>query len=824
MSILPSKPTTETLNSSQEFRLLISWVSSINLPSCAVVTNFNTLQQGVALNDISSLILNCPLSDQIHRHNIDSALKIKHNFKCLLKALKPVLPSHLSLLKANELATSHEKLFVLLRWMIKVLDFAFYKQLKSSFNRFYSKGIINQGDLDNLELAKAKSLGKMLKTNENRIKKPEVKDCNSLWCLNNIDFYSFLREIHVFNGKSQEEFLALCKTGELLADFINVLEGKHEKVKGIIRKPLWKSYKAANIAKVLRFLKDYPKMKSTFLWSDKEILAGNFEAIKGLMYDILVLYKKVPGKERKSVSMRIEFKRPSIEESSPLLMTKQSTQSLKVIDRESMKRSKISRFSVQTRSSIDSNTKVKSPREQTEFLDDSPYFSYSPTENLHDSIKEWLTSIQLGHYIIPMSSELLTDNLRNGVILCELASIICNKRPLIKYKNPKSLNEIYENIETAFKVFRKDNKIPLCLITNPKIITQDKNEAIWNLLNHLMVSYPLLTTRKARHSLSNLPYNPTEIDLLQTSLFNFILSKGIIDQLSQSNHPNCFQDLLPDIVSGVLLSDLVSQIIQKPIPGIFRVQVSEHLALSNIQKSLKPLRSLRQMGQQYLYSEQALSKGDLGVILGLLEDLHRYSDHLPARQRGENYHVDGPYLPKTKTLSKRFSFDSLNELESSRAFSPGLRLLSTSQSNSVFKCKSLNETPLLKLDPQIKGFEWLRYLGIELPGDLDLNASCVQGFRSGELLAKVVGKLEGKRIPGISKECMVQAACLHNLEKVFEVLRNKATFPSYLCFCEEAVYKGEGIVIREVLKEIYRIYRRTINNMKTYHSKKTAFV
>ena len=824
MSILPSKPTTETVNSSQEFRLLTDWVSSINLPSCVQVTNFNTLQQGVALNDISSLILNCPLSEEIYRHDVDSPSKATHNFKHLLKALKPVLPSHLSLLKPADLESSHEKIFVLLRWMIKVLDFPFYRKLKSSFNRFYSKGIINQGDLDNLERNRDKSLGKMLKNTENRIKRPEVNDSKGLWCFNNIDFYSFLKEIHAFHGKSQEEFLALCKTGELLADFINVLEGKHEKVKGIIRKPLWKSYKAANVAKVLKYLKDYPKMKSTFLWSDKEILAGDCETIKGLMYDILVLYKKVPGKERKSVCRRIEFKRPSIAENSPLLMSKQSTQSLKVVGGERMKRSKISRFSVQTKCSIDSNTKLTSPRENTEFLDDSPNFSYSPTENLHDNIKEWLTSIELGHYIIPPSSELLTDNLRNGVILCELASLLFNQRPILKYKNPKSLNEIYENIESSFKIFRKDNKVPLYLLTDPKSITQSKTESIWVLLSHLMLIYPHLTTRKARLSLSNLPYNPTEIDLLQKSLFNFILSKGVIDQFSHSTQPKRFQDLLPGLVSGVLLSDLVSQITQKPIPGIFRVQVSESLALSNIQKSLKPLRSLRQMGQQYVYSEQSICKGDLGAILGLLEDLHRFSDHLPARQRGENYHSDGPYLAKGKILNGRLSFDSLNELESSRTLSPGLRLLSASQSNSLFKCKSLNETPLLPVEQKIKGFEWLKFIGVELPEDLDLSSNCVEAFRSGELLAKIVAKLEGKRIVGICKENLVQAACLHNLAKVFEVLRSKATFPSYLCFCEDEVFKGEGVVVREVLKEIYRIYRRTINNFKTYFKKREAFV
>ena len=832
MSVQSPNPALESVNSTQEFRLLLKWVSSIYLPSCVEVSNFSSLRQGVALNDISSLILNCPLSEEIYRHDVNSDHKIEHNFKHLLKALNPVLPCHLSLIRANELASSYEKMLVLLRWMVKVLDFPFYQVLKSSFNKFYSKGVFNQRDMEKFAKEKEKSIGNMLKCTEKRIRKPEFKDYKGPWCINDVDFYAFLKEIRVFSGKSQEELLALCTTGEAFADFINVLEGKNERVRGIVRKPACKSYKAANVAKVLKFLKGYPKMRSAFLWSDEEIMAGDLDTIKGLLYDILVLYKKVPVKEIKQLSGRIEFKGPSIQENSPLLMTKHSTQSLKVINEKKMKGSKVSKFSVQTRNTVDSSAKVTSPREYTEFLDDYPDFSWNPTENLQERINEWLTSIELGHYIVPISSELLSDNLRNGVVLCELASLICNKRPLVRHKNPKTLSQVYENIETAFKVFREDNKIPLWLVSNPRSITLDENEAIWNLLSHLMVSYPRLAMKKAKHSLPNLPYNPTEIDSLQKSLFIFILSKGVIDQFSQSKPAKSFQDLLPDIVSGILLSDLISQVLQKPISGIFRIQISERLALSNIQKCLAPLRNLRSMGQQYVFSEQSIAKGDLGVILALLEDLHRYSDHLPPRQRGEQYHSDGPYLPKTKASGKRLSFDTLNDLNSSRPFSPfspsspsshfntAHRLLSTSQSNTALKCKSLNETPLLGSEENFKGFQWLKFIGVEFKGGLDLNRDVLCEFSSGELLAEIVGKLEGKKILGIGKRCVVQAACLHNLAKVFEILRNKPTFPSYLCFCEEEVFKGEGLVIREVLKEIYKIYRRTISNMKAFHSKK----
>lgn len=37
---------------------------------------------------------------------------------------------------------------------------------------------------------------------------------------------------------------------------------------------------------------------------------------------------------------------------------------------------------------------------------------------------------------------------------------------------------------------------------------------------------------------------------------------------------------------------------------------------------------------------------DSGIILGLLEDLHRLNDGLPPKKRGKNYHRGGPYFGK----------------------------------------------------------------------------------------------------------------------------------------------------------------------------------
>ena len=53
------------------------------------------------------------------------------------------------------------------------------------------------------------------------------------------------------------------------------------------------------------------------------------------------------------------------------------------------------------------------------------------------------------------------------------------------------------------------------------------------------------------------------------------------------------------------------------------------------------------MSQKFTWAEKEIYEGHLSVMIGLLEDLHRCFDGLPARKRGLNYFSDGPYLGDT---------------------------------------------------------------------------------------------------------------------------------------------------------------------------------
>jgi hypothetical protein len=79
--------------------------------------------------------------------------------------------------------------------------------------------------------------------------------------------------------------------------------------------------------------------------------------------------------------------------------------------------------------------------------------------------------------------------------------------------------------------------------------------------------------------------------------------------------------------------------------------------MSNVRKALEILRRCKRMSQKFLWREKELVSGDLGSILGLLEDMNRFSDGLPARKSGAMYFKDGPHVNRA-VLNRSYSADT----------------------------------------------------------------------------------------------------------------------------------------------------------------------
>ena len=96
---------------------------------------------------------------------------------------------------------------------------------------------------------------------------------------------------------------------------------------------------------------------------------------------------------------------------------------------------------------------------------------------------------------------------------------------------------------------------------------------------------------------------------------------------------------------------ITEKLLNIKISGVYRDPKTMTSCISNIRKALEPLRKDIKMSQKFLWDEKNIVCNlERASILGLLEDLHRFSDGLPARRCNNSisntgaYFFDGPYL------------------------------------------------------------------------------------------------------------------------------------------------------------------------------------
>ena len=90
----------------------------------------------------------------------------------LLKDISALLPNNLSKITANNLLMGDTKLFLLLRWMVKILDYPSYQKLKASFQGLYLKASqdTDRREEGKMQRMKAASLGNMLEKTQRGLK------------------------------------------------------------------------------------------------------------------------------------------------------------------------------------------------------------------------------------------------------------------------------------------------------------------------------------------------------------------------------------------------------------------------------------------------------------------------------------------------------------------------------------------------------------------------------------------------------------------------------------------------------------------------------
>ena len=411
------------------------------------------------------------------------------------------------------------------------------------------------------------------------------------------------------------------------------------------------------------------------------------------------------------------------------------------------------------------------------------------------SARAWIQNVGLGRYLLSDKKHFLDDPCRNGLLLAEvLAKLEGLEVPGIF--NPKSAVSASSNYEKCLKfIYERHPSVAVRYLREIERFLES-DALLWLMIEEL-ISIP----RNVAKPNTELPYSREDLTRLETSLLQWL--GGLVGRSFDS-----FEEILSEI------STLLAAIVQKcgfPVTGITKTPKTGKVKQGNIEKSLECLRRISRMSQKFLFKGEELAKGNFLVALGLLEDVHRFYDGLPARKRGPHYHSDGPYLGKKTRVSPLRNISSLlnKSYESPKTCCSSKRV----REDFIPRQKFLNFDHVHSSNE----FDWVFSLGLTI-NSLDLMAEEIEEFSSGVLLCQIIDKLERKEVTGFQVKPKGNAGFLFNVGKALKVLKEKPNFPSSLMFVEDDIVKGKGDAIRDMLRAVFKIYRQAIKTQIKFYN------
>ena len=823
-----------------EQTLLLDWLNSLEVDSCMLATGPEDLQKGEVLLDLARHVTGKSLSADVRRRSIGTpALKSDciYNLGLLMKDFATVLPPHLRI-KPADLLHDLPALFQIVKFFKSVREGGSGSPTKE--RKWLDAALLSPTtpqkvptlNLKVLDQQQSKPISTPKKTvfepfkPQFHVKTPSrsslkqspkqgSEDMQPLRKVSDIEkskIYEWLQSLDLFpKSYILADVEALTRSGVLLCDLLNRLEGKNAVIKGIERYPKNNTAALANVTKAMGVLRGFDKMPSRYLWHTAAIMQGEEEGIWGLLADIRGYYRS------KARALQIGKSSRTREPSEAPLSSRIGT----VPPSPKSIRSLSQRRSVQKEGDMSLSQSLT--RESLSTLPQP-----SPRQ-LESEVRAWLTELKLSHHLGHDHRHFLEDPFKNGVLLCELVSKLEGLETIKVNKHPKSIMEARENVEKALGVLRERRvELPGALLRLGEKIVQGNAKAIWTLLWTLHRLY--IKTVPSPFPI-DLPYSQSSFKRLDQSLGAWIHSLGV------SHSPVCPQgvmELMSGIRSGVLLCELVEKVLKVPVRGVLTAPKTETACLSNIRKALEPLRVAPQMCQEYVWRDKEIQYGDLVSVYGLLEDMHRLHDCQVPRRPGTR--ASTPYLgaplplahfpPETQSRHKpSLSAASMSDLGVSHT--PSLHRFRVnrhdphlSQQEKTLPRESgftppppdPSEPPhiFLTFDSTIVRDQedgewlegWLEQMGVQFALPFR-----VHDLRNGVILCKTLEKLTGTRVPGFTEYPKTTAAALNNVRKALELLRKRPGFPKELLFIEEEVLRGNERVILSLFGGIRSSYK-----------------
>jgi len=319
----------------------------------------------------------------------------------------------------------------------------------------------------------------------------------------------------------------------------------------------------------------------------------------------------------------------------------------------------------------------------------------------------------------------------------------------------------------------------------------------------------------------NLNYSLIEIRELEKSILVWLNSIIIIQYPNSKLVENMtIFDILPNIKNGTLLCELANIFLKNSIKmSPCKTPRTQIAALNNIRKSLEVFRKLKGISHKYLWNEKEIYKGDISIILGLFEDLHKYYDGI--KDTGK---TGKPYLgKKIIEIPTEKSTPPNEQIQPNLINSHTPPKINTYENhefidNSAFTNENTDfiqkiPIPDNKNTPKIKSqilpkilCDWINSV---LKTKQKITADLL---KDGILLYNLLSKLEHKTCEGINLQATTSAACLHNIKIALGLLKNKQSVPVYLLYCDREIYEGNYETIVNLLKSIKFAYHAILSN------------
>jgi len=390
-----------------------------------------------------------------------------------------------------------------------------------------------------------------------------------------------------------------------------------------------------------------------------------------------------------------------------------------------------------------------------------------------------------------------------------------------KIVNPINVLQAQNNILLGLQVFERvhPNELPSTHEQIAEEILRGKHNTIWGLLSIIHNSYPQTVNHNdiPLHLLhTGLPYEAKETVKLERSVIKWLQSLRLI-----KNDPSIsLLDIESDIRSGKLLCDLAT-VLHKNRGKVCKISQTKLSTFENIRRAFELFRELLHVERRFLWSEKQIYKGDRDVMLGLLEDLHKFDDKVKWNGPGPYY---GKYeIMKLKTSNSRSHTPSLLQygaINPDKGHLNSIPLMKSEDVSIAYPISYSSNRTQNELQKQNKSFtgnknkvhdekkliDWIKKLGVKIKVPLCSSESICDQFRDGVLLVRVLEKLERKAIRGICEHPKSSAHSLHNIHKVLDILKLKKTIPINYLYSETEIFKGNKSIILGLLTSIKLSY------------------